>query len=130
MSSKLGLATGDATRVLCCADRVEGIGERTELPAVPERLVFPAGDVAVEEEKGERTKPKKRFAFSLDASFPVLRMDCRDSRWFVAACGRGVSRFGGSRVIRISWGRCRRAQNGGMGSVAGAVLSSLRLRAE
>lgn len=59
--------------VACRGDRGKGIVERAELPGVLERFIFPAGDVAVEEEKGERTKPKKRFAFSLDASFPVLR---------------------------------------------------------
>lgn len=72
MFSKLGLAIGDVSGVACRRDRGEGIGERIELLAVLERFVFPAGGVAVEEEKGERTKPKKRFALSLDASFPVL----------------------------------------------------------
>lgn len=72
MSSKLGLVIGDVTGVACRGDRGEGIVGRTELPGVLDRFVFPAGDVAVKEEKGERTKPKKRFAFSLDASFPVL----------------------------------------------------------
>lgn len=72
MSSKLGLAIGGVPGVACRGDGGEGILERTELPpGVLDRLLFPAGDVAVEEEKG-RTKPKKRFAFSLDASFPVL----------------------------------------------------------
>jgi hypothetical protein len=73
VSSKLGLAIGDVTGVACRGYRGEGVVERTELPpGVLDRFLFPAGDVALEE-KGERTKPKKRFAFSLDASFPVLR---------------------------------------------------------
>jgi hypothetical protein len=124
--SEVGLAIGDVIGVACRGDEGEGIGERTELSALLERFDFPAGGAAVEE-KGERTKPKKRFAFSLDASFPVLSENCRESRRFAAACGTGDSIFGGSRVIRINWRRRRRAQNGGMGSVAGAVLSSLRL---
>jgi hypothetical protein len=70
--SEVGLAIGDVIEVACRGDKGEGIGERTELPTLLERFRFPAGGVAVEEEKGERTKPKKRFAFSLDASFPVL----------------------------------------------------------
>jgi hypothetical protein len=87
--SEVGLAIGDVIGVACRGDKGEGIGERTELPALLERFELPAGGVAVEEEKGERTKPKKRFAFSLDASFPVLSENCGESRRFAAACGTG-----------------------------------------
>jgi hypothetical protein len=72
VSSKLGLAIRDVTGVACRGNRCGGVVERTELSGVLDRFVFPAGGVAVEEEKGESTKPKKRFAFSLVASFPVL----------------------------------------------------------
>ena len=104
MFSKVGLAIGDVIGVARRGDKGEGIGERTELPALLERFELPAGGVAVEEEKGERTKPKKRLAFSLDASFPVLSENWGESRRFAAACGTGDSIFGGSRVIRINWG--------------------------
>ena len=72
MSPKLGLAIRDETGVACRGNRGGGVVERTELSVVLDGFVFPAGGVAVEEEKGESTKPKKRFAFSLVARFPVL----------------------------------------------------------
>jgi hypothetical protein len=58
-------------RDLRCEDgERESVG-RAGLSVDSARLELPAEDGAVEERKGESTRPTKRLAFSLEASFPT-----------------------------------------------------------
>lgn len=72
MSSGSGLLFGKRIRRdLRCEDGKPGSVGRAGLSVDSARLELPAEDDAVEERKGESTRPNKRLAFSLEASFPT-----------------------------------------------------------
>lgn len=84
------------------------------------------GAVEADEEKGEKTDPSTRFAFSREASF-LSSMRNFDTFFGSGGGGGGVRSNGakpaGRRVICIECGRRCRGRQGGDGSLAGCAFS-------
>jgi hypothetical protein len=100
---------------------VSGLADPVELAAEDGAV-----EVEVDEEKGEKTDPSTRFAFSREASF---LSSTRNLDGFFGSRGGGGglrskgTKSAGRRVICIECGRCGRGRQGGEGSLAGCDFS-------